>query len=553
MINQRFPFPWFSALLLLGLCLYLYLLGNPDAARFYRLPELLFIWHVQISAIAVVLVVLMIDVRRFYRRQQRFLNDVSDMREEVKALKASKKQLQAKAHSYSSQTDKLKFFISDRLLEYIEYDEKFMHFKGIAAEVRHNGIICYDKLLTALQFARDSDSDNELYPEALTSLNYLWDLLDLSTADNIALHINNQLSECEEYFYQAQLQREKPRLQADTLAAETLPYTPTFSAHNAILRAIRPLMNETDTQAMQEQEERWCHGHPLTSFHYDLSKTCELLGNENHLVLVVENLVKNAQFYSARAKSDCSQAKKYQSLSIALSSTERHAKLAIYNQGPHIPAEIAEQIYQLGYTTRKAKEQHGRGLGLYFVKEIVNGYEGNIEHSNIDNQPDSYSVRIEFEGSGFAGPEVITEMVDIALDDEQRLCCHLQSEHQDEERSDSEHVEQRTVEWKRSRAIKSVEITARSSGQTHAYRDFPVNETTHVLDPDHPHIPRWAIEIQARKRSSKLTLIPLDNTGVLFNVTLPLAETQFEYDEEAVQVSDTYINGIEEKFRSIDG
>ncbi|WP_426415091.1 ATP-binding protein [Aestuariirhabdus sp. LZHN29] len=545
---QRLSFPWISALLLVALSLYLYLHGNRDIARFYQLPDLIFAWHFQIGAMALAFCALWLDVRRFYRRQQWFLREARVMREQVEALKSSKKQLQNKAHSYSTQTDKLKLFISDRLLEYIEYDEKFLHFKGIAAEVRHNGIICYDKLLTALTEAREEAPENPLYEEALTSLNYLWDLLDLSTADNIALHINNQLCDCEEYFYQSQLQREQGRSANDEPlpTAEVMPYTPTFMAHEAVLRALRPLMTDFELHSFVEQEDRFCHGQDNTSFRYDLATGCELLGNENHLVLVTENLVKNAHFYSAKATASCAQARRYQRVSLVLASNGQRAELSVYNPGPPIPAEIAEQIYQLGYTTRKAKEQHGRGLGLYFVKEIVSGYEGKIEHCNIDNQPDSYSIRIEFDGSGFSGSEVVTEIVDVRLGEDGHLGCQLQSG------SGQDEPAQRVVEWKRSRAITSVEITARSNGLTHAFGELPVNETVRLLDPDHQQIPRWAIEVQARKRSSKISFIPLDITGVRFSVSLPLAESQFDYDEEAVNVSDTYISSIEEKYRSIE-
>ncbi|RRJ83013.1 ATP-binding protein [Aestuariirhabdus litorea] len=540
----RLSFPWLSVLLLMVLCGYLYLLAQPSLANFYRLPEGLFEWPLPLVMMASVFLLVWVEVRRFCGRQQRLLRAMAAMEEQVAGLKESKKQLQNKAHSYSNQTEKLKLFISDRLLEYIEYDEKFLHFKGIAAEVRHNGIICYDQLVMALQHARDQAAEQPLYPQALTSLNYLWDLLDLSTADNIALHINNQLCECEEYYYQAQLQREQAGPEAAQQAPSELPYRPTFMAQDAVLRALRPLMAETELDAIIEREDSLCSGEAGGGFRYQLEKGCELLGNENHLVLVVENLVKNGLFYSARAVASSPAAKRYQQVALRLSRQEGRMRLSVFNPGPPIDEAKAEQIYQLGYTTRRARDQHGRGLGLYFVKEIVNGYEGALGHHNVEHRDDSYSIRIEFEGSGFSGAEVVTELVEVGLDGDHKLSCRLSS-------GEEESVT-RILEWKRGRAIRSVEITARSSGQTHAFTDFSLNETVRGLDPEHPQIPRWALEVQARKRSSKISFIPLDSEGVCFEVSLPLADRQFEYDEAEASLSDTYLSRIEERYRSIE-
>jgi len=99
----------------------------------------------------------------------------------VQELWESKKRLQLKAHTYSDHADKLKRFISDKLLEYIEYDEKFLHFKSIAAEVRHNGVISFDKVQTTLQRIEDeADTPKQVSDvrAARDAMRYLWDLLD---------------------------------------------------------------------------------------------------------------------------------------------------------------------------------------------------------------------------------------------------------------------------------------------------------------------------------------------------------------------------------------
>ena len=224
-------FPWFSSLSLMLLATYFYCVAHPETLIFYTdkitlfssdYTRVLFSPHWQLLFMIGAFSIVLWDLYRFDRRQRIHAQQQKNLQDQLQELTEAKKQLQRKAHTFSNQTDKLKTFIRDRLLEYIEYDEKFLHFKGIAAEVRHNGIICYDQILQALTQAQTSDSDIPLYPEALTSLSYLWDLLDLSTADNIALHINNHICECEEYYYQEQLNRERLQ-QGSSATIETSP------------------------------------------------------------------------------------------------------------------------------------------------------------------------------------------------------------------------------------------------------------------------------------------------------------------------------------------
>ena len=166
-----------------------------------------------------------LDAFRFRQGKAKYDRQSQKYEQQIKELFQAKNALQHKVHTYSDHADKLKLFISDRLLEYIEYDEKFLHFKNIASEVRHNGVICYDKVSTALNAALaggdpGDPGDRRQYQDALDSMRYLWDLLDLSTTDNIALYIANKLYESEEQYYQQLLAAE----------GEETPYTPTYSA-----------------------------------------------------------------------------------------------------------------------------------------------------------------------------------------------------------------------------------------------------------------------------------------------------------------------------------
>src|SRR5690625_3436392 len=203
---QKVTYPWLSTLAALLTIGYLLLLTDSGLSSFYEVPAGWLRPWIKFAVLGVLLALLVFDLYRYRRQYAKQGIDLLRLRYQVKGLWESKKQLQLKAHTYSGHADRLKLFISDKLLDYIEYDEKFLHFKSIAAEVRHNGVISFDKVHTALERAASSQNDDGAdYHEALAAMRYLWDLLDLSTADNLALHIGNHLSECEEHYYQRAL------------------------------------------------------------------------------------------------------------------------------------------------------------------------------------------------------------------------------------------------------------------------------------------------------------------------------------------------------------
>jgi predicted PurR-regulated permease PerM len=77
------------------------------------------------AIVAIFVLILAWEFLRFYRVRKVVKHNSNRLRKEIEDLWESKKYLQNKAHTYSGHADKLKLFISDKLLEYIEYDEKF--------------------------------------------------------------------------------------------------------------------------------------------------------------------------------------------------------------------------------------------------------------------------------------------------------------------------------------------------------------------------------------------------------------------------------------------
>ena len=235
MTKALLQFPWFGVLSSGVFMLLLVLEAGPDIGWYADTAPLVWMsaYEHKLLLLSLVVLVLIYDFLRFRRAGREYDAKIKSLNEQINELFKSKNALQNKAHKYSGHADKLKYFISERLLEYIEYDEKFIHFKSIASEVRHNGVICYDRVRTLLSKALELElepDDRRRYQDALDSMVYLWDLLDLSTTDNIAMYVANKLYECEELLYHQVL----------GAGSQTTPFAPTFPARRAGPRGARP-------------------------------------------------------------------------------------------------------------------------------------------------------------------------------------------------------------------------------------------------------------------------------------------------------------------------
>lgn len=504
-------YPWVSALTSIIVVSYLYCATQPDIIAYYQIPTDIFHTPIPSTVVVLLFLTLVLDARKFYIKSSSYSLKVKQLNEQINELLIAKKQLQHKAHTFSGHADKLKLFISDRLLEYIEYDEKFLHFKSIASEVRHNGVICFDKVQTALRLAisRCDTNDSKSYSDALNSMIYLWDLLELSTTDNLALHISNQLCECEEHYYQALL---KDDGLSDDLSA------PTFTAHTALQSAIEPFFEQSLDVDTNAEAHLPINARDAT-FYLHIESEQTLLGNQNHIVLLLENLINNAMFYSNKKPYNRN---KDARIAVAVRNHNNNVRYSIYNHGPHINEQDKEQIFQLGYSTRRVREHNGKGLGLYFVNEIVKGYEGTITFTNICNREDVYSIRIAFDDDSVLTHVVETQIV------ENKVQCHLPN---------SDGLSQ-TAQWSTDQRVVSVEVSTQASGHTFAFH--PNNEQKgRFLDPADPSMPQWAVDVVQRKRSTKIIFTPLNVSGVRFTVDLPSAQSRLDYSDSFDDYADT--------------
>ncbi|WP_067560914.1 ATP-binding protein [Halofilum ochraceum] len=514
-------FPWFALLLGLAAIAFVLIATDPRLASFYALPDFLQGREAHYGVVAVLVLLAGLDVRRVRRRHETQRTELQQRQAQIDDLWARNKQLQLKAHTYSEHADKLKLFISDKLLEYIEYDEKFLHFKGIAAEVRHNGVISFDKVQTALQrqlTATDpaSGSDTatgtaETDPQAaLDALHYLWDLLDLSTAENLTLHIGNLMCECEEQYCQRLL---------DSDQARTLPDEPAYPPQRAAWRALAMVREEPLPALDPDTPYSLDDGR----IHARLERCGELLGKENHLVLLLENLLRNAQFYAAKR----GYSSQFAPIALTLSEEDGDVCLRVYNRGPHVREEDLPNLFQLGYSTRRKREHHGRGLGLYFVNEIVKGYEGRITVHNIDHPRYRYTLRMSL----LNGKELI-ESVETVNENGRTRCRSAEGD------------TVRSREWTNPSPVTHIVIESDDGTGSVVLDEFSARGTQDFHDPAHPERPHWRLRYRPKRNAHRLEFMPLDITGVEFEVRLPTAQKRVD-NAGAVIETDTIDGDID--------
>lgn len=549
--TQRYP--WLSSIF--ALLLITYLSGLALRGDYVEIASLFGVLNTDysfvltseflISMICVFVLLLVFDVQRFKRQSEQVKINTDKLRREIEDLWESKKHLNHKAHTYSGHADKLKLFISDKLLEYIEYDEKFLHFKSIAAEVRHNGVISYDIVSSLLQKIIKDDSNNEQTDKAgknkeaaqqgLDSMRYLWDLLDLSTADNIALHIANQLINAEEHHYQMMLEKDREE-DNDEL---TSIIKADFSCQDSIHATLQHLVHEPsairsmdDNNGQKGSDVLWQFQDE--QFNIQVMTQQALLGNSNHVRLILENLLKNAQHFSRKVPF------KQKTDRILLTLTEgdenEFVEFQVYNRGPQVLEDNRQKLFQLGYSTRRTKEHHGKGLGLFFVNEIVKGYEGLLTLDNVQNQSDSYSIRIAFKGGA-----VETNIVNVEVIDQRAVIVGEQAT---------------TIRWQYSEAIESVEVSSNLMQETARFSSMDNNrdenkssdsgigsKKTSVYKKSESYLqpqqllnnqlipPCWSLDIQAKRGSNKTHNVIfniLDIAGVRFSIKLPTAQARID-------------------------
>lgn len=102
-------------------------------------------------------------------------------------------------------------------------------------------------------------------------------------------------------------------------------------------------------------------------FELDIEPAAALKINRNHLYSLINNLISNA--IDAMADNDKKR------ISITIKNIGEFVKIEIADNGPGIPPEIAEKVFDPFFST---KPRTGTGLGLAICKKIVDIYDGQL-------------------------------------------------------------------------------------------------------------------------------------------------------------------------------
>lgn len=127
------------------------------------------------------------------------------------------------------------------------------------------------------------------------------------------------------------------------------------------------------------REERGRNGDIRVAFARPHRGTAVVFGDGSRLTRVIENLVENAVSFSPPAGL----------VQVAATRDGDDVVIRVEDEGPGVPPEAREAIFNRFHSDRPEGEQFGRhsGLGLAIAKAIVEGHNGSIMATDRDNAP----------------------------------------------------------------------------------------------------------------------------------------------------------------------
>jgi two-component system sensor histidine kinase ChvG len=127
------------------------------------------------------------------------------------------------------------------------------------------------------------------------------------------------------------------------------------------------------------REKRGVNGDVRLAFARPHKGTAIVFGDGSRLTRVIENLVDNAISFSPPGGL----------VQIAATRDGDHVVIRVEDEGPGVPPEAREAIFQRFHSIRPEGEAFGRhsGLGLAIAKAIVDGHNGEIRVQDRDNAP----------------------------------------------------------------------------------------------------------------------------------------------------------------------
>jgi len=111
----------------------------------------------------------------------------------------------------------------------------------------------------------------------------------------------------------------------------------------------------------------------VTDMPEDPSHRCAVVGIDDKLQRIIFNLLENALRYSPRGET----------IRVTVRADDSIARLSVEDQGPGVPDEMAETVFD-----RFAKDRRGGGksrLGLFFARNMIERWGGKIGHEKPVN------------------------------------------------------------------------------------------------------------------------------------------------------------------------
>jgi two-component system sensor histidine kinase ChvG len=132
-------------------------------------------------------------------------------------------------------------------------------------------------------------------------------------------------------------------------------------------------------QLVGSWESRRERGDARIAFARPRKESAVVLGDPGRLARAIENVLDNAVSFSPPDGL----------VEIAASRVGNRVRIRIDDEGPGVPAEARESIFNRFHSIRPEKEQFGRhsGLGLAIAKAIVEGHNGEITVLDRDDAP----------------------------------------------------------------------------------------------------------------------------------------------------------------------
>ncbi len=124
------------------------------------------------------------------------------------------------------------------------------------------------------------------------------------------------------------------------------------------------------------------------ALHYDkaLDGDFDLVGDKTHLVNVIHNLLENAIKYASDNPT----------INISLKDLGQSVVLVIKDNGIGIPNEYIDKVFDKFFRVPLGNQHNskGHGLGLSYVKQVIDNHEGAIQLESVEGQGATFTIQI---------------------------------------------------------------------------------------------------------------------------------------------------------------